>query len=66
MAKNEKQAALEVIEALPEDASLEEIMYGLYVRERIERGLKDIDEGKTVSHDEVRRSVTEWLRSPGQ
>jgi len=65
MVQSSKQAALEVIERMPEDASLEQIMYGLFFRERVDRGLKELDMGKTVSHEEVRRSAARWLRSSG-
>jgi hypothetical protein len=51
---------------LENDASLEDIMYELYFRQRVDRGLKEVDEDQTVSHDEVRRSVAEWLRSAGR
>ena len=66
MAGQIKQAALKIIESMPDDASLEDIMYELYFRQRVDRGLKEVDEDQTVSHDEVRRSVAEWLRSAGR
>ena len=66
MAETAKQTALELIQRLPDDVTLEDIMYELYVIERIEQGLKDAAEGRTVPHEEVRKSVLEWLRSAGQ
>ena len=66
MVQSSKQAAIRIIEEMPEDASLEQIMYGLFFRERVDRGLKELDKGKTVSHEEVRRSVARWLRSSGR
>jgi predicted transcriptional regulator len=61
-----KQAILRTIEDMPENVSTEEVMYRLFVRERIARGLREIEKGKTVSHEQVRRSVARWLRSAGQ
>jgi predicted transcriptional regulator len=61
-----KQAALRVIQRLPDDASLEEVMYELYFRQRVELGLRELDSGKTVSHSEVKRSLAQWLRSVGR
>jgi predicted transcriptional regulator len=61
MAKSIKQAALTVIGQMPDDASLEDIMYELYFRQRIDRGLRELEEGKTVSHEEVKRSLVRWL-----
>ncbi|MDZ4277958.1 MAG: hypothetical protein U1B78_02345 [Dehalococcoidia bacterium] len=66
MVENTKQAALKIIDRLPDDASLEEIMYELFFRERVDRGLRELTKGKTVSHEEVRRSAARWLRSSGR
>jgi predicted transcriptional regulator len=57
-----KQVARQVLEALPDDCSLEEISYHFYVRARVEQGLRDLDEGRTVPHDQVMREAAEWLR----
>ncbi len=61
-----KQAALRMIERLPDDVSLEDVMYELYFRQRVDRGLRELDEGKTVSHQEVKRSLVKWLQSAGR
>lgn len=66
MATGSKRAALRIIQQLPDEASLEEIMYELYVRQRIDRGLRELAAGRTVSHAEVKRSVAKWLRSAGR
>lgn len=57
MAISTKQAALRMIRRMPDDASLEDIMHELYFRQRVDRGLRELDEGKTVSHEEVKRSL---------
>ena len=56
----------ELIKSLPDDCTLEDIQYHLYVREKIERGMMDIDAGKTVSQKEAERRVQGWLKSSGQ
>jgi predicted transcriptional regulator len=66
MASNTKQAALELIEGLPDDVSLEDIMRELYFRQRVDRGLRELEAGETVAHGEVERSVGRWLRSAGR
>lgn len=66
MAKSIKQAALRVIGQMPDNASLEDIMYELYFRQRIDRGLRELEEGKTVSHEEVKRGLVKWLQSAGR
>jgi predicted transcriptional regulator len=60
MAKT-KQLVLEVLESLPDDCSLEDVQYELYVRQRIEQGELEADQGKTVPHEQVMREAREWL-----
>lgn len=52
-----KQAARQIIEHLPEQASWDQIMYQLYVKQKIEAGLADVRAGRTVSHDEVKAEL---------
>lgn len=52
-----KQTAKESIENLPEQASWNDIMYELYVKQKIEAGLTAVAEGRTVPHEEVKRRL---------
>ena len=61
-----KDQAVELIKSLPDDCTLEDIQYHLYVREKVERGMQAIDEGRTVSQEEAERRVQGWLKSSGQ
>ena len=54
-----KIAAREIIERLLEDADWEDLMYQLYVREKIEIGLQQIADGQGIDHDEVFRQLEE-------
>jgi predicted transcriptional regulator len=49
-----KDEAIKLIARLPESVSWDEIMYEMYVKRKIEDGLKAADEGRTVSHEEVK------------
>lgn len=60
-----KQQALAIIDSLPDDVSLRELIYQLAFRAHVEEGLRDSAEGRTVSHEEVKREVAEWRRSAG-
>jgi len=57
-----KDVVLEVLQALPEDCSLEDVQYALYVRQKIMEGEKAADEGQLVPHEEVMREARAWLR----
>jgi hypothetical protein len=50
---NPKQDALEAIRQLPDTVDFEEIVYRLYVLSKINQGLKEVDEGKGISQEEV-------------
>jgi predicted transcriptional regulator len=50
-----KKQALEMIKKMPEQATWDDIMYEIYVRKKIEAGIKAADEGRVVSHDEVKK-----------
>ena len=51
---NIKEQALRMVESLPENATWDQLMYHIYVRQAIESGLKDSEAGKTLDVKEVR------------
>jgi predicted transcriptional regulator len=57
-----KQIALEVVQALPEDCTLEEAAYRLRLRQLVEEGREDIREGRVFSQEEVEQEAATWLR----
>ena len=56
-----KRDVRKVLDRLPEEASLEDIQYHLYVLQRIERGRQDVEAGRMISQDEVERRMCRWL-----
>ena len=50
-----KQQAHKLLDNLPESATWEDLMYRIYVRQAIEAGIKDSDQGRTLSVKEVRK-----------
>ena len=55
-----KEDVIEMLRRLPDDASIEDIEYHVSVMAGIERGLRAIDEGQTVTQAEVERLMREW------
>ncbi len=53
--ENIKQEAYRILDKLPEEATWDDLMDQIYVRQAIEQGIKDSDEGKTVDVQEVRK-----------
>lgn len=48
-----KEAARQSIGHLPDHATWDDIIYELYVKQKIEEGLKDAEEGRVISHEDV-------------
>jgi predicted transcriptional regulator len=55
-----KERARKVIDSLPEDAGLDEIMHALYINAKFHKGEKEIREGKGVSHEEAKKRMKKW------
>ena len=51
-----REQAASIVRDLPEDASWDDLIYQLYVRQSIEAGLRDADAGRVNSVAEVRKS----------
>ncbi len=56
-----KEIVEEILEQLPDDTSLEEVQYRLFVRQKIEQGLADVETGRVISHDEAKRQIVPVL-----
>jgi hypothetical protein len=52
-----KENAKMLINSLPDDSTWDDIMYELYVKQKIEKGLKEIKFGKIISHSDVKRTL---------
>ncbi len=53
--ENMKQEAYRILDNLPDEATWDDLMYKIYVRQTIEAGIKDSDKGRTVDVKEVRK-----------
>jgi predicted transcriptional regulator len=52
-----KERAIRVIEDLPPEAGLDQVMERLYFLHKVERGLRQIETGGVVTHEEARRRL---------
>jgi predicted transcriptional regulator len=50
-----KEDARQLIESLPDHATWDDVMYELYVRQKIAIGIQAADEGRVVPHEEVKK-----------
>jgi hypothetical protein len=50
-----KAEAMQLIGRLPESCTWDDVMYAVYVRQKIDAGLKDLDAGRFYTHEEIVR-----------
>ena len=55
-----KQEAIKVISRTPEPADIDDIMYRLYVIDRVRKGREAVEEGRTVTVEKLKREVESW------
>jgi predicted transcriptional regulator len=57
-----KEELTKLIQDQPDDSSYDEILRELAFNIMVQRGLKDSDEGKTISNDEMGRRIQTWRK----
>jgi hypothetical protein len=57
-----KEKMLKTVKELPDDASFEDAMERLFLLTKIERGIEQADQGKTISHQVVKDRMAKWLK----
>ncbi|MFH1942964.1 MAG: hypothetical protein ABIL68_12755 [bacterium] len=57
----EKEIAKNVIDALPDEASMDDIIHALYVKIKFDHGEREIREGKGISNDRAKKRLKKWV-----
>ena len=56
-----KQEVMDAIAQLPDDVNdIDEIMYQLYVLDKIRKGREASEQGRTITSDELKRKIDTW------
>ena len=56
-----KQEVLKMIQSLPDEVTIDDIMAELYFKSQVDAGLKELDEGKGIPHEKVEKRMSKWL-----
>jgi predicted transcriptional regulator len=56
-----KEEVRQLLEQLPDDTTLEDIQYHIYVRQKIDRGLEDVAAGRMLTENEFDARMARWL-----
>ncbi len=59
--KTAKKEVRKILDQIPADASLEDIQYHIYVCQKTERGLQDMDDGRVLSREQVEKRMSRWI-----
>ncbi len=60
--QNMKEAVISLVNKLPDDSTLEDIMEHLYVKQKILKGQKQLHNGQFYTHEEAKEIMKEWLK----
>ena len=55
-----KQEALNVISKMPDTAEIDDIMYRLYVIDKVRKGREDVQKGEVVSIEDLKKEIRSW------
>ena len=55
-----KEEALRAISSLPDDAPIDDVMYRLYVIDKISKGQTALKEGRTITTEELIKEIESW------
>ena len=55
-----KEEVMQLLKDLPDNSTLEEIQYHLYVRQKIQRGIKDVEDGRIYTQEEMEKRMEKW------
>ena len=61
-----KDEILKLIERLPENATESDVLEELYFRMQVDKGLKDVREGRVITPAELRTRIGQWRKSAGR
>ncbi|MFH0948629.1 MAG: hypothetical protein V1833_06515 [Elusimicrobiota bacterium] len=56
-----RQQVVQMVQSLPENVTVDDIMAELYFKMQVDAGLKELDEGKGIPHEEVEERMSKWL-----
>jgi hypothetical protein len=55
-----KQEALNVISKLPDTAEIDDIMYRLYVIDKVRKGREAVQRGEVISIEDLKKEIESW------
>jgi predicted transcriptional regulator len=57
-----KELLRKLLDRLPDDATIEDVQYQIYVLQKIRAGEEDLEAGRTIPHEQVLKDLAQWLK----
>lgn len=57
-----KDEVVRMVNSLPDEVGYDEIMAEIYFRQKVDKSLKQIKEGKVISHEEAKKRISRWIK----
>jgi len=57
-----KESVMSLVKDMPENATLDDIMESLYVKQKILKGQQQLETGQFYTHEEAKEIMTKWLK----
>jgi hypothetical protein len=57
-----KEKVKKLIDNLPDNTTIDDIIHALYIQAKLERAEKSIKDGNGIPHDEAKKRLQKWLR----
>ena len=59
---NTKETVKRIVDILPDDTTLDDVIHALYVKTKFDNGLNEILDGRGISHQEAKRRLQKWIK----
>lgn len=63
MLSSVKEDLLEMIQKMPDDVTIDDVMAELYFRDQVEAGLEQLDNGEGIAHEDVKERHSQWIET---
>ena len=56
-----KEQVMNMVRSLPDDVTIDDILAEIYFKGQVDAGLKELDDGRGLSHEVVEKRMSRWL-----
>ena len=57
-----KDVVRQVIDTLPDESTIDDIIHALYINAKFNHGESEIREGKGIPHEEAKKKLQKWVK----